>query len=106
MTAMKTCRTARAGGLGQLVEAAEDLDRLAAQGAIDRAPVGVGELAGAAVEVGVADLAVLGVALGLELLAQRVDVVLLATPAQRRADHEHDDEQHDQDDEVVHPGPS
>ena len=52
---------------GSAVELAQDLDRLGPQGAVERLVVGVGQLAGAVVELGVADLAVLGLARGLEL---------------------------------------
>src|SRR3954470_8682722 len=80
MTAMKTWRTASTecsgvqgsrSGLVQRVEPAQDLVRLAAQGPVHRPPVGVGELAGAVVELGVADLAVLGLPRGLQLGALR-----------------------------------
>ena len=50
-----------------VVEVAEDLDRLAAERAVELVVVGIGQLAGAVVELGVAQLAVLGLARGLEL---------------------------------------
>ena len=49
------------------VELVEDLDRLAAKRPVELLVVGVGQLAGAVVELGVADLAVLGLARGLEV---------------------------------------
>ncbi len=49
------------------VQGVHDLDRLGAQGPVDGLVVGVGQLAGAQVELGVADLVVLGVAGRLEL---------------------------------------
>ena len=45
----------------------QELDRLAPQLAVEGAPVGLGQLAGAVVQLGVADLGVLGVARGLEV---------------------------------------
>ena len=47
------------------VQPAQDLDRLAPEAAIERLVILVGELAGAVVEVGVAELAVFGLARGL-----------------------------------------
>src|SRR3954471_15199655 len=80
MTAMKTWRTASTECIGpqgsrsrlvQRVEPAQDLDRLAPQRPVHRPPVGVGELARAVVELGVADLAVLRLPGGLQLGALR-----------------------------------
>ena len=79
----------------RLVEPAQDVHRLGAQRAVLRAPVRLGELAGAVVELGVADLAVLRVARRLELRALRAPPRASrgAAPAQRRADDEHDQRQ-------------
>src|SRR5262245_60654160 len=51
----------------ELVEPAQDGDRLSAQTAVEGAPVRFRQLARAMVELGVADLAVLGVASSLQL---------------------------------------
>ena len=106
-------RPRRASGLAgwkvlpERVEPAQDLDRLGAQRAVQRAPVLLGELAGAVVELGVADLAVLGLLGGLEVvaLARASDASLAAARprAQRRADHEHDDGEHHDDDQQQRP---
>ena len=61
------------------VEPAQDLDRLGAQRAVLRPPVRLGELAGAVVELGVADLGVLGLLGGLE----RVPLAPPPTPRSR-----------------------
>ena len=77
----RTARTGECPALGasvrlgsrgtQRVQAAQDLHRLGAQRALHRGEVLGGQLAGAIVELGVADLAVLGLARGLELGAAR-----------------------------------
>src|SRR4051812_8804610 len=61
-TEIRTCRRLRMvwtmGGLGwrlQPVQSLEQFDRLGAQGAVQHPPVGLGELAGPEVELGVAD---------------------------------------------------
>src|SRR4051794_5296429 len=56
----------------KFVERPEDVDGFAAQLAVDRAEVALGELARAEVHLGVADLAVLGLLGRLELLAARL----------------------------------
>jgi hypothetical protein len=72
----------------------EDLDGLGAQRAVERLVVGVRELARAVVELGVADLAVLGLARGLEVSEVTADGrVRAARDPQRPRDEQHDDEQ-------------
>ena len=89
--------------VAERVQPAKDVHGLGAQRAILAAPVGVGELARAVVEVGVADLAVLRVPRGLELGHLGALLRLLGpAPAQRRAHHEHDDRQHGEDEQEVH----
>src|SRR3954452_6380200 len=73
---------------GEPVEAPQDLDGLGTQLAVDRAPVGLGELAHAVVELGVADLAVLGLLGRLELRAHGV----LAGPGLARPPERHGDD--------------
>src|SRR4051812_34238347 len=83
------------------VQAAQQLHRLGPQLAIERAPVGLGQLAGAVVELGVADLAVLGLLGRLEVLAPgRLGVLDLGGAGpQRPGDEPHDEaQQHDDDD--------
>ena len=85
----------------------QQLYGLAAQLAIERAPVGLGQLAGAVVHLGVADLGVLGVARGLEVGALgRARGLALGPPAgpQRRADHQHGDRHHDEHQQDLHRG--
>ena len=65
----------------------QDLDRLGAQLAVQRAPVLVGQLAGPVVHLEVADLAVLRLARGLEVGAAALVLGALAlgrAAAQRR----------------------
>src|ERR687892_699742 len=86
----------------ELVEPSKDVHGLRAQPTVQRAPVGLGELAGAVVELRVADLAVLRVARGRELggggaLARLVRV----PPPQRGGDQQHHQGEHDEDDEQV-----
>src|SRR4051794_780290 len=64
------------------VEPLEDLDRLAAKLGVLAAEVLVGELAGGVVELGVADLAVLGLLLRLEVGHGRVLAGIGAVAAQ------------------------
>ncbi|MGI8411273.1 MAG: hypothetical protein ACR2LV_01470 [Solirubrobacteraceae bacterium] len=54
-------------GAPRAIEGAQDLDRLGAQGLIDGLIVRVGQLPGPVVEVGVPDLAVLGLPGGVQL---------------------------------------
>src|ERR1700739_1340460 len=54
-------------GLLRAVERVQDLNRLGPQRPVNRLEVGVGQLAGAVIQLGVADLAVLGLTRGLEL---------------------------------------
>ena len=80
------------------VELTEDHDRLGTQVAVDCAPVLPRELAHAVIELGVADLAVLGFLCGLELGdAVLVAALLLAGRAQRASHGERD--QHRQDEQ-------
>ena len=69
----------------ELVQPPQDLHRLGAQLAVERSPVGLGELAGAEVELGVADLAVLGLLGRLEVRASpRPRSSSAAAPAAQR----------------------
>src|SRR5688572_23316697 len=67
------------GGYGRrdLVELSQQLHRLSAQLAVDRAPVGLRQLPRAVVELGVADLAVLGLLGRLEVRDARGDALVL-----------------------------
>src|SRR5690606_8265470 len=90
--------------LPQLVEPLEDRDRLAAQLAVDPPPVVLRQLPRAAVELGLADLAVLRLLGGLELLAELLLGALLPLGAAQRAGDEkrHDREQDDDGEPVLH----
>ena len=99
----------RAGGwrVPELVELAQDVDRLGAQAAVERAPVGLGELAGPVVELGVADLAVLRVRAASSSARSALSSPRppRAPAPQRRATTQHHEGEHDEDEQEVHSEP-